>query len=201
MPTLDSQVSVKSIKQMDEKAIAIHEAGHAVIARVLGMTVTKVAMFAIDGNGGAAGVQAGSASWLANEAGRSAQIRAAEMDAKVCLAGLYAQQKYRGSKTKRRLPLEWRCDFELAKQFVVKAALLETDPTFDLPTEKRDVILSPDKSAQVAARFDQIGADVKGLVEDNWAAIERTAEELLQRRVISGNEVDAIINKHKSKNH
>lgn len=178
---------------MDEKIIAIHEAGHAVIARVLGIAVTQVAMFPTDGKGGAAGAQTGSASWLANEADRSAQIRAAENDAKVCLAGPHAQQKYRPSKVKHRMPVEWRDDFELAKQFVVKAVLLETDPAFNLPTEGRDIILSRDASAQVVSRFDRISADVKSLVADNWPAIERTAEELLRLRTISGEEVDAII--------
>jgi ATP-dependent Zn protease len=183
---------------MDEKIIAIHEAGHAVIARVLGISVTQVTMFPTDGKGSAAGAQTGSASWLANEADRADQIRAAENDAKVCLAGPHAQQKYRPSKLKHRMPAEWRDDFELAKQFVVKAVLLGTDPAFNLPTEGRDIILSRDASAKVVSRFDQVSTDVKSLVADNWPAIERTAEELLRLRIISGKEVDAIMNKYKS---
>jgi len=184
---------------MDERIIAIHEAGHAVIARVLGIAVSRVAMFPTGGKGSIAGAQTEteSASSLANEADRSAQIRAAETDAKICLAGLCAQQKYQPSKVKHRMPLEWRDDFELAKQFVVKAVLLETDPAFNLPTEAHDIILNPDASAQVVSRFDRISSDVKGLINDNWPAIEGTAEELLRLRAISGEEVDAIMQKYK----
>ena len=153
---------------MDEKINAIHEAGHAVIARILGIAVTQVAMSPTDEK--SAGAQTASASWLANEADRPAQIRAAENDAKVCLAGPHAQQKYQPSKVNHRMPVEWRDDFELAKQFVVKAVLLETDPAFNLPSQKRDIILSRDASAQVVSRFDRINADVKSLVANNWPA-------------------------------
>ena len=182
---------------MDEKIIAIHEAGHAVIARVLGIAVTQVSMLPI-GKNNAAGAQALSASWLANEADRSAQIRAAENDAKVCLAGLHAQQKFRPTKVKHRMPVEWLDDFELAKQFVVKAVLLETDPAFKLPSERQNIILSAEASAKVASRFDQVSSDVKNMIADNWPAIERTSETLLRLRTISGKEVDAIMNKCKS---
>ncbi len=180
---------------MDEKIIAIHEAGHAVVARVLCIPVDHVAMSRTDKESSTASARTVSASWLAKDADRPAQIQAAEKDAKVCLAGPLAQQKYQPLKLKHRIPAEWGDDFQLAKQFVAKAVLLETDETFNLPSQARKVILSHDASERVASRFDQISTDVRRLVAANWTAIERTAEELLRLRIISGDELDAIMHK------
>ena len=69
-----------------ERIIAYHEAGHAVVARVLGLGVVHVAMFPTDGDG-LAGAQTWSAAWLARDADHSTKLRALENDAKVNLAG------------------------------------------------------------------------------------------------------------------
>ena len=175
-----------------QKIIAIHEAGHAVIARVLGLAVPHAAMFSTDGKGGEADAMTRSASWLAREGDLAAQLRAFEDNAKVSLAGPYAQSRHQqfGVVTAHRA--EWRDDIQNAISSVAKAVLLKTDPNFDI-TRTRTITLSQDQKEQVTLLFERIGEETNKLVAENWAAIERTAEDLLRLRIISGDEIDTII--------
>lgn len=75
---------------------------------------------------------------------------------------------------------------------MVSAVLLKDDTGFDT-TVSRAVTLSADQREQVACLFKRIGEETNKLVNYNWLAIERTADRLPQQRIISGEEVDAII--------
>jgi hypothetical protein len=70
-----------------KKALAHHEAGHAVIARILGMGIEYVTLRRADGDPGAL---AHSAAYFAPD-----NLEAREKDAIVALAGPMAQQHYR----------------------------------------------------------------------------------------------------------
>ena len=78
--------------------IAYQEAGHAVVARVLGIAVPCVTIL----NGAQFAVRE-SAAWLArDDADRSVIVRAIENDAKVALAGMCAQLRYRPGTNQKR---------------------------------------------------------------------------------------------------
>jgi hypothetical protein len=69
-----------------KKVKAHHEAGHAVVARVLGISVEHVSLLA--GGENSTGVLTHGALYQARDNTHSAQIAAAEKDAKVALAGV-----------------------------------------------------------------------------------------------------------------
>jgi hypothetical protein len=73
-------------------AIAYHEAGHAVIARIQGVEIATIDMTRHDGR--KAAVATPTAAWIAREAGEAAMLEAAKKDARVCLAGSIAQSKF-----------------------------------------------------------------------------------------------------------
>jgi hypothetical protein len=69
-----------------KKVMAYHEAGHAVVARVLGVGVPYAALFPVDSNS-RAGVPTASAAWHASRDVVAARIAGHETDAKVPFAG------------------------------------------------------------------------------------------------------------------
>jgi hypothetical protein len=83
---------------------------------------------------------------------------------------------------------------ENAKSSVEKAVLLETDPVFD-PKSTGEIALNSDQLTQFKETFERIEHEVRDLVAQNWLVIERVAGELSERRIISGEEVDAAIAK------
>ena len=80
---------------------------------------------------------------------------------------------------------------------MAKYVLSTTDTAFSRDYEG-SIALSPNQQEQYKLIFERIGIQVNELVAANWSAIERTADELLRRRILSGNEVDAIISAAKS---
>ena len=73
--------------------VAHHEAGHAVIARKLGLGVLYIALFSTDETNNPASPSQ-SAAWAARDGDLSARAIGNEIDAKVCLAGPCTQQRY-----------------------------------------------------------------------------------------------------------
>jgi hypothetical protein len=171
-----------------ERIIAHHEAGHAVVARLLGVTVVHASLLI-----GNAGVLTQSAEVLAHPDDTSGRLRGAEVDAKVSLAGPYAQQKYRPGMNKRRArSAEWKKDLEIAKSSAVKIVLLGADPhqTFD---GSRHVTLCREQATEVERLFHRFGVEVMALLDEHWPAVERVAGALLDRRILHGDEVNALV--------
>jgi hypothetical protein len=180
---------------MEEKITAIHEAGHVVVARLLGAAVSYVALFDTDGKGHA-GAQTHSLAHAAVGMDRASQIRGARGDAMIALAGPIAQETVKPQKLKtmqRRIPAGWRGDYENAQQRLIEIVMLETDPTFELSQIDKSVELNAERRERAAALFTEISAELVTLTRKHWPAIERTADELLRVRIISGDEIDAII--------
>jgi hypothetical protein len=69
--------------------MAIHEAGHAVAAHVLGIAVTHVTMVPLAAPGAEAAAETRSAAWLAGNADLPGYLAAIETDIKISLAGPY----------------------------------------------------------------------------------------------------------------
>ena len=101
------------------KKLAYHEAGHAVIARLLGVEVTGVTMFRTDGV--AAAVHTASAAMQGK--GLEDFIAALIIDAKVALAGGIAQWQYKPTKGVRG----WDDDIASASNYVATAVFAKRE--------------------------------------------------------------------------
>jgi hypothetical protein len=181
-----------------EKARAYHEAGHAVVARVLGVTVTHVAMFSTKPDNSAV-AQTHSAYWSARFADAATQATAFEKDAKVSMAGFVAQLEFRpflnakkALKHARSPESPWSGDIRRAKSQVAAAMLARRAADKGVrdwaPTNADHV-----SGAEALPVWNQLQAETEALVAENWPAIERVAEALLTRPLLSQDEVDALV--------
>lgn len=81
----------------------------------------------------------------------------------------------------------------------MKAALAKADPNFDRSFTGTAQV-AQDQLEQVDQRLrSRILDNAMQLVDENWSAIERTAELLQQHQIISGDEVDAAITRATSR--
>jgi hypothetical protein len=165
---------------------AHHEAGHAVIARALGVGVTYVALFSTESDNSAA-AQTASAAWRALTNDLPA---AYEIDAKVALAGPHAQHRYRPVKG-RKIPDVWASDMVNAQSFIYSLVLLRDGVALDDGPFR----ITPDErqAAKAQREYDRISAETQALVEANWSAIERVAAALMRRPILTESDLDALI--------
>ena len=172
---------------------AYHEAGHAVVARTLGIAMSYVTTLPTE-EMTAGGALTNSASWLARDADQATQLAAIAKDMKALLAGPHAQARYQPRKTKR-IPNDWASDFKLAKSFATKAVLIRNGRGADIPIGEGtfEIVLGADDLAEIAQLFHRIWNETEALVAKLWPAITLVAEELLTRRVLFEDEVDALI--------
>ncbi len=178
-------------QQRLEKMKAYHEAGHAVVARVLGVTINHVTMFST-GPKNAAVAQTRSAFWLARNADLPSQQAAIAKDAKIAIAGTSAQAKFKPAKHNNSPgPPEWGNDIQRAIALAGIAVLLKNGMCLaNMPAE-----IDPDAATRSEAELVLIGFidETEVMVAKNWPAIERTAEALLSRRILLQDDVDALI--------
>ena len=175
-----------------EQIRAHHEAGHAVVARLLGTTVVRAAIFST-GVGEDASVLTHSAEHLTREGDLLARLHGLKVDAKVALAGPYAQRKYRPNTNRKRASCaEWALDLRNAESSAVKIVLLRADPHRVFDGDK-EVTLTPEEVTEVHSLFSRFGADVRAMLDEHWPAVERVAGALLKSRIVSGDEIDALI--------
>jgi hypothetical protein len=162
--------------------IAHHEAGHAVIARVLGIGVTHVTRFL-------AVAQTRSATWLALDADTPTLLAAMEKDAKVSFAGPIAQQKHRYRKGADK---NWSADLDYIMLLTMKSVMLRRDgirPSSD----NIEYTLDDAAHAEADALWERLNEETNALVNENWAAIERVANALLDCPLLTQDALDALI--------
>jgi len=176
-----------------KKAKAHHEAGHAVIARVLGVEVTYAAM--LDAN-----VQTTSALYAARNSEPATLIAGAESDAKVALAGAIAQQHYRpmtkGQMLKAAREGGWTDDMATAKSLVAHILYLQNGHSAsDLHNEPdpQGALRPLAETPEASALFNRLWNDTRALVERHWQAIERVAAAMLEPRALNQDDIDRII--------
>src|SRR6266508_4682503 len=171
--------------------MAYHEAGHAVIARVLGVGVAYVALFSTDDDNRAAAPTL-SAAWSVRGGDLLSRLAAYETDAKVMLACPHAQQKFYPVKNaKKAVANEWSGDIENARSCAGMIVLFRDGGELDdAPTA---VTLSERQLDEVNRLIDQWWKESATLVEKNWSAIRRVAEALLSRPLLNQDDVDALI--------
>jgi hypothetical protein len=177
---------LKAGKHTKDTIKAHHEAGHAVVARKLGVAITRCTMFSTDPTNEAA-AHTHSAAWLARDAALSDRVTALETDAKIALAGQLSEMQYHPPKDDR-LREEWRIDINLAKGFIAKSVLLKSGADMTGLTT-----LGPQNSVEAVKLLERLWNETDVLIRQNWPAIERTADALLRRRHLTGDDVDALI--------
>jgi hypothetical protein len=176
-----------------KKAKAHHEAGHAVIARVLGVEVTYAAM--LDAN-----VQTTGALYAARNGEPAALIAGAEKDAKVALAGAIAQQHYRpvtkGQMLKAAREGGWTDDMATAKSLTAHILYFQNGRSAsDLHNEPdpQGALKPLTETSEASALFNRLWNETQILVECHWQAVERVAAAMLERRVLNQDDIDGII--------
>jgi hypothetical protein len=178
---------------------AYHEAGHAVIAHELGIEVDYVVLFSTDPSNESV-ARTHSATWRYSDADVPTLISAMERDAKVSLAGIYAQSRQFPSKTKKTYSSDdskngWGNDIETAENFAMMAVRLRREGIRPMPD---DTIYEPDASARTEFEilFERLCKETDELVKENWSAIERVAEALVSRPILLPDDLDRLINNH-----
>jgi hypothetical protein len=167
---------------------AYHEAGHVIVARVLGVEITLVTMFSTYQTNQSV-AQSRSAAWLARAADLKTRLSAIEIDIKVCLGGPAAQNRHRPRRNARKNPPEWASDVARATSGVANWVMLKTG---QLPTSG-SFTLDREQAAIAVALFKRLNGETNDLVAEKWAAVERIAEALLSRRILVQDDVDALI--------
>jgi hypothetical protein len=176
-----------------KKAKAHHEAGHAVIARVLGVEVSYAAMLNTN-------VETHSALYLTKNSSAAAQIVGAEKDIKILLAGALAQCHYRpmtrGRMQKAANSGGWEDDISTASRLVAQILYFQTGRTLS------ELMSDPNPEAALKALgqsdaaetlWERLWQETKALVNEHWPAIERVAAAMLERRALNQSDIDALI--------
>jgi hypothetical protein len=169
--------------------IAHHEAGHAVIARKLGIPVARVS--ARDRV-----ALTHSAGWSSmNVADIEARAAAYESDAVVALAGLAAQRRLRGYEdmfvTDNLLEDDWDEDMANARSAIYRAICLRTGKP--LPDGPFSVTVGPPEIDAITETFDRLQTQTIRLVRERWPAIARVAKALGRHDTIDQTELDRLI--------
>jgi ATP-dependent Zn protease len=177
----------------NDEVRAYHEAGHAVIARVLGVGVAYITLFPTDETN-RGGAQTRSAAWLARATGDAAAfVRGVETDAKVALAGPHAQLKHRPNTNKKRASRdEWDSDLKLAEMSAVNLAWLQ-DHAAPPSGSDVEISLNAEQKTEALRIFRRLQDEARALVEAHWPSVERVAKALLKYRALQGGEVDDLI--------
>ncbi len=176
--------------KLTERLKAHHEAGQAVVARVLGISLNYATIFPMPpGNREAA--QTESEAWVARAAPLDEYLKAIAKDAKACLAGPIAQEKYRPRENKK-IPAAWADDIRRAQDMVVRITLTESG-TIQQNTTEVDAML--DDAAIDAANklMDRLKQETLALVAQYWPAIERVAQALLTSRILYQAHIDLLV--------
>src|SRR5262245_39069473 len=172
---------------------AHHEAGHAVVARVLGVGVSYASLYPVEPEN-RANVVTASASWLVNESDVRGKIAALEKDAKVAFGGAAAQQRYRPlteKQVRRAIKSEWAVDWRNACSCVRMIVTLKNtgkiddEVTFDATCTR--------KATELAERLLN---ETDTVVLENWQAIERVTTALLSKPFLTKVDIDALVTGH-----
>ena len=172
-----------------KKQMAYHEAGHAVIARMLGVGVPQLTLVSVDADN-AAGAITASAAALADRNDLFAYVAGIEKDIKVSIAGPQSQNIYRPSDENHD---EWESDRQTQLSLALKIVLLKAG--IDIPDAGLQASVSADQLDEAKRLLARLAEETRALVIANWPAITRVAEALLRlrRQTLDQAAIDALI--------
>jgi len=183
----------------EDRAIAHHEAGHIVATRMLDVRMEKVSMCPTNDTNEAE-VASHSVVWATRNADRSVQLEALETEAKIALAGPFAQLRHEPCETETKklreanctaMRSEWKKDIKDARLLVIKAVRLNADTTSSLSDfEIGEVRADPAECERLYARFCN---ETEALITAEWCAIKRVADWLERHRTITQTKADKLI--------
>jgi hypothetical protein len=169
-----------------KEAIAHHEAGHAVIARVLDIPVSYATLDALDGAGVV--VTTPRTTHLAPD-----DLETPERYAIVALAGPQAQHHYRPMSREaqnRACDGGWRVDRANATSLLAMLVLRQHGK----PAEPGSYVeLDGPETEEFDRLFSRTTQRTADLVEENWPAIQRVAAAMLSRPALTESDIDALI--------
>ena len=174
-----------------KKQMAYHEAGHAVIARMLGVGVPQLTLVSVDADN-AAGAITASAAALADRNDLFAYVAGIEKDIKISIAGPQSQNIYRPSDTSENHD-EWESDRQMQLSLALKIVLLKAG--IDIPDAGLQASVNSDQLDEAKRLLARLAEETRALVIANWPAITRVAEALLRlrRQTLDQAAIDALI--------
>jgi hypothetical protein len=185
----DNRITSKRARYA-RRLIAYHEAGHAVIARKLGVEITSINMVA-SGNY-QANVRLRNAAWVAQQAGGdpAALTRGLYADLMVALAGP-AAQKLAGYPDSIRD--EHDADSINVIGCAVRLARIEAGLPLQAGPDESELNDGAPLHAAGCAIVDRAWPETVALLQDNWSAVARVAGALQIRDHLTQAELDHII--------
>lgn len=160
-------------------AVAQHEAGHAVIARLLGLDVGSVSIIAKGGMGGVTMIGSGSSYPNLSEVEDQATALLGGRAADVVLG-----QKGAHTGAARDLDMATNLLTRAVSQWGLYDSLVYSSST------------TPGVSSRVGDRLEALLKRAINLVDLNRTAVEILAAALVKRRLLQANEIDALIDPH-----
>jgi hypothetical protein len=176
-----------------KKAKAYHEAGHAVIGRMLGIEVLYASMLGAlqDSTGPVACMRRKAYDVAADDV--EALMAAIGDDGKAALAGPFAERQYR-SLTKGQIERAknngWRVDMDNFQRFAGEIIILRQGKRLPKEGESIEVKLNSDEVDAVTLAWE---GETQALVEKHWPSIQRVAAALVDRDVLYQDDIDALI--------
>ncbi|MCG2632849.1 hypothetical protein L6654_40380 [Bradyrhizobium sp. WYCCWR 13023] len=167
-------------------ARAIHEAGHAVVARMLGVSVPRV-----DVRSSSPQAHSVSAAYQVSGSDAAAQIVGYETDAKIALAGLAANRHELPELRVFDLFEDGDGDTTNARSFVYRIVALKAGKS--APEQTVSLKLDRDTRRRMDEEYWRLLRETAALVERWWPAIRRVAKQLESHDDLDEVELDRLI--------
>ncbi len=172
------------------RIVATHEAGHAVVGRLLGVTVDAVVMFSTAEDTEACVMMPSTV--LRDD---ESSVRACEIDAMISLAGRLAEhfgfpEPAKKARSRVLLEAKWEgSDLNMAYGMIIKAEYCRAGRVVPLENGPPD----PEMLRVAGDTLERLFGETCALVEENWPAIERVVAVLVKHDMLEQDELDALI--------
>jgi hypothetical protein len=168
------------------KIVAVHEAGHAVVARLLGAEVAAVSARSIY-----TAVSTTQSLAYRHRHDAAAHLLGLEDDAKIALAGPYAQQRaYPGTIDDID---DQNIDAFNATSAIMLIVWIKAGKSPPVENSRIEVVLTSAEQNEAEAIYLRLAEETVAMVEEHWRKIERVAKALERHDQIDQAELDRLI--------